>query len=69
MNMNTYYVSFGQSHPLRDHYMVVTASSYANAREAIIVALGMKWAFIYENAKAVIDMCVNGPVGYVIQGE
>jgi hypothetical protein len=67
--MNTYYVTFGQSHPLRDNYITVRATSYDNARTVLFDVLGTKWAFIYENAKAVIDMCEKGPVGYVIEGE
>ena len=67
--MKTFYVTFGQRHPLRDHFVIVTASSYENARAAAMDVLGIKWAFIYEDCRDVLDNCPGGVVGATIEGE
>ncbi len=42
-----FYVTFGQLHPLRDGYVVVSAASESEARLATFNVLGPKWAFLY----------------------
>jgi hypothetical protein len=63
------YVTFGQNHPLRNSYIVVFASDYSKAREAVIDVLGTKWAFLYDRFEGIKDNCPSGGVGNPIQGE
>jgi hypothetical protein len=43
--MLNWYVTFGQKHPLKDAYVIVEASSYSNARNAVFDVLGSHWCF------------------------
>ncbi len=43
-----FYVTFGQLHPLRDGYVVVSAPDMSAARAAAFAVLGPKWAFAYD---------------------
>ena len=51
MNRHTFYITFGQNHPLRNGYVVVRASSRELAREAAFEVLGNKWAFLYDETE------------------
>jgi hypothetical protein len=63
-----YYVSFGQLHPLRDGYVVVIASSYENARTAVIAVLGNKWASL-NTSDTDMSLYPAGQIGRPIIGE
>lgn len=46
--MKTFYVTFGQSHPLRDNWVEIKAPTYEIAREEAFRVFGDKFAFIRE---------------------
>ena len=65
--MQNWFVTFGQNHPHRDAYMVVEASSYSNARDAVFEALGSNWCWLYDEPP-IEEYAPEGQVGDVIKG-
>lgn len=66
--MKLWYVTFGAIHPLRDYYVIVSASSYENARAAVFDVLGAKFSHVYPDPPE-NKYVPKGPVGEMIQGE
>ena len=65
--MLNWYVTFGQKHPLKDAYVIVEASSYSNARNAVFDVLGSHWCFLNNNPPKE-EYAPDGCVGNVIRG-
>ena len=53
--MKIYYFTFGYGQKHENHYVIVHAPDHAEARAAMIVAYGIKWAFQYTAAQWVRD--------------
>lgn len=66
--MKLWYVTFGAKHPLRDYYVIVSASSYENVRTVVFDVLGIKFSSIYSDPPE-DKYAPGGPVGEIIQGE
>ena len=62
-----FYVTFGQDHPLRHHYVIVRSISQDRARKAVFQVLGTKWAFLYNTRPWHPETL--GPVGEPIDAE
>ena len=46
--MKAFFMTFPQSHPLKNKYVGIIAPSYTQAREGAFRTFGEKFAFIYE---------------------
>jgi len=58
--MKKFYVTFGQAHPLRDHW---------NARVLVIEVIGRKWSMMYDEAKtqeSLFEFFPGGRVGHIL---
>jgi hypothetical protein len=62
-----FYVTFGQDHPLRHHYVIARGATYDRARRAVFQILGPKWAFMYDSRPW--DPELLGAVGEPIEAE
>ena len=47
-SMATFYITFGQSHPLRNGWVEIAASDRDRARHAAFDRFGQKWAMLYD---------------------
>lgn len=65
--MNTYYFTFGQSHPLRDYWIEITAPSGKLARERMVESFGTKWASQYEDADWKPENFPGGRAGAILE--
>lgn len=65
-----FYVSFGQQHPLRDHFVRVLATDSTTAREAVSEVFGNKWSMMYTplEMEGRTTYFPKGEVGEPIQG-
>ena len=45
--MNKFYLVFGSSYMLRNHYVIVEAYNYEQARMKVIERLGSRWSNLY----------------------
>ena len=50
--MVTEYFTFGSAHAHPNGYVKITATDWANARQEMIKRYGTKWAFQYDEEKA-----------------
>lgn len=64
-----FFITFGQNHPLRDHWVEVRAKDYDAARAATFEVLGPKFAFFYDKEHFSPEYFPCGKVGRTIQGE
>ena len=47
MFKHTFYLTFGQDNPLRDHWIEVTATDYNCARHEVEKVFGNHWSHLY----------------------
>lgn len=64
--MKSFYVTFGQSHPLRDHWIEIQGANYEVARELAFETFGPKFAFFYRKEDFNPDYFEGGRAGRVI---
>jgi hypothetical protein len=62
-----FFVTFGQRHPLRDHWVVIDAIDHDEARTLAFEVLGNKWAFLYDEKAFDKEFFPAGPVGRIIR--
>jgi hypothetical protein len=48
MSQKVFYGTFGQAQVLRNNYVEVPATSYAEARQIMVDNYGTLWAFLYQ---------------------
>ena len=63
----TFYVTFGQDHPLKDYWMEIKAATYDVARSIAMSALGTKFAFLYSEDKFDKAYFPGGKVGKTME--
>lgn len=62
----TYYITFGQKHPLRDNWIEVEAPNYDACSKEVFDIFGSKYAFIYPEKEMTFKrMAFNFPGGKV----
>jgi len=66
--MNTYYFTFGQNHPLVDHWIEIIAANGEAARHRMVDNFGINWAFQYEDADFKPEYFPGGRAGKVLEG-
>lgn len=64
--MKKFYVTFGQSHPLRDGYVVIEASNYDLARQAAFDTFSVKFCFVRSEEEIIKDYFPAGQIGKTI---
>lgn len=64
-----FFVTFGQSHPLRDHWVEVTGSTYTSARELVFEIFGPKFAFMYAEKDFKREYFPLGKVGFTLEAD
>ena len=64
---NIFYFTFGQSHPLRDNWIEIKASSPEAAREKMNQVFGHHWAFQYRSNNFDRDFFRGGKAGRTIE--
>ena len=62
----TFAVTFGQLHPLKDYWIEVEADNEGEARKALFIILGNRWAFIYPMDTFKPEGYLEGKIGRTI---
>lgn len=52
MKPYSYYLTFGQTNPLKNGYIKIIADSYEEARQRVIQEFGLKWAGLYNESES-----------------
>lgn len=60
--MNTYFTTFGQSHPLKDHYIRHTAWNAQDVRDCMFRWFGPHWAMLYSEAEFTPELFPDGEI-------
>lgn len=63
-----YYLIFGQTHPLRDSWVLIEASCGQRAREIAFESFGPKFAFCYEEFQFDKTQFPAGQAGHILVG-
>jgi hypothetical protein len=58
-----YYFTFGQKHPLKDHWVRIVAPNESLARKTMFEIFGDKWAFSYPGDKFPKEAFPKGEIG------
>lgn len=64
---NTYYFTFGQSHPLKNHWIEIKANSEGEARAWMFEMFGKKWGGCYTEIAFSPKYFPGGRIGDIVE--